>query len=122
VEDRHLHFYGIPGQPQSKTANVLFAVGATARWADDGITANALNPGTIKTSLQRYLDGRLATPPERRKTTQQGAATTVLLATSPCSTPSAVHLSLLTRLLTDPAALANTKAVRAGRTLVTLPH
>ena len=30
---------------QSKTANVLFAVEATRRWADDGITVNALMPG-----------------------------------------------------------------------------
>ena len=30
---------------QSKTANVLFAVEATRRWAGDGITANALMPG-----------------------------------------------------------------------------
>ena len=41
---------------QSKTANVLFAVGATARWADDGITANALMPGGIATNLQRHMD------------------------------------------------------------------
>ena len=32
---------------QSKTANVLFAVEATRRWADDGITANAVMPGGI---------------------------------------------------------------------------
>ena len=32
---------------QSKTANVLFAVEATRRWADDGIVANALMPGGI---------------------------------------------------------------------------
>ena len=43
---------------QSKTANVLFAVEATRRWQDDGITANALDPGG-------------------------NAATSVLLATSP---------------------------------------
>ena len=30
---------------QSKTANVLFAVEATRRWTDDGITSNALMPG-----------------------------------------------------------------------------
>ena len=30
---------------QSKTANVLFAVEATRRWADDGITVNALHAG-----------------------------------------------------------------------------
>ena len=42
---------------QSKTANVLFAVAATARWARDGITANALMPGGIATNLQRYTPG-----------------------------------------------------------------
>jgi NAD(P)-dependent dehydrogenase (short-subunit alcohol dehydrogenase family) len=67
---------------QSKTATVLFAVGATARWAQDGITANALMPGAIATNLQRHTGG-LKAPPERRKTPQQGAATSVLLATSP---------------------------------------
>jgi len=67
---------------QSKTANVLFAVGATARWAGDGITANALMPGAIPTNLQRHTGG-MKTPPERRKTPEQGAATSVLLATSP---------------------------------------
>jgi NAD(P)-dependent dehydrogenase (short-subunit alcohol dehydrogenase family) len=68
---------------QSKTAAILFAVGATARWASDGITANALNPGAIATNLQRHVGGQLVTPPERRKTPDQGAATSVLLATSP---------------------------------------
>jgi NAD(P)-dependent dehydrogenase (short-subunit alcohol dehydrogenase family) len=67
---------------QSKTANVLFAVAATSRWAADGITANALMPGAIATNLQRHLGG-MKTPPERRKTPEQGAATSVLLATSP---------------------------------------
>jgi NAD(P)-dependent dehydrogenase (short-subunit alcohol dehydrogenase family) len=32
---------------QSKTANILFAVEATRRWTDDGITANAVHPGAI---------------------------------------------------------------------------
>ncbi|MBL7501778.1 SDR family NAD(P)-dependent oxidoreductase [Frankia nepalensis] len=40
---------------QSKTANVLFAVELTRRWADDGITANALHPGIIATNLGRHL-------------------------------------------------------------------
>jgi NAD(P)-dependent dehydrogenase (short-subunit alcohol dehydrogenase family) len=77
---------------QSKTANVLFAVGAAERWADDGITANALMPGNIAdTSLARHMDmqqvadfiasGELALPPQ--KTVEQGAATSVLLAASP---------------------------------------
>ncbi|RFC78016.1 SDR family NAD(P)-dependent oxidoreductase [Streptomyces sp. AcE210] len=77
---------------QSKTANVLFAVGAAERWADDGITANALMPGNIAdTALARHMDmqqvadfiasGELALPPG--KTVEQGAATSVLLAASP---------------------------------------
>jgi NAD(P)-dependent dehydrogenase (short-subunit alcohol dehydrogenase family) len=56
-----IHFGSRPYEPwlaygQSKTANVLFAVGATARWAGDGITANALMPGAIMTNLQRHVD------------------------------------------------------------------
>ncbi|MFE5501265.1 SDR family NAD(P)-dependent oxidoreductase [Amycolatopsis japonica] len=70
---------------QSKTANVLFAVEATRRWAADGITANALMPGAIYTNLQRHTGGRGSgtVPPELIKTPEQGAATSVLLATSP---------------------------------------
>jgi NAD(P)-dependent dehydrogenase (short-subunit alcohol dehydrogenase family) len=67
---------------QSKTANILFAVGATAYWEGEGITANALNPGAIATNLQRHVGG-MRTPVEKRKTPEQGAATSVLLATSP---------------------------------------
>jgi NAD(P)-dependent dehydrogenase (short-subunit alcohol dehydrogenase family) len=67
---------------QSKTANVLFAVGATARWFGDGITANALMPGAIATNLQRYVGG-IQFRSELQKTPEQGAATSVLLATSP---------------------------------------
>jgi NAD(P)-dependent dehydrogenase (short-subunit alcohol dehydrogenase family) len=76
---------------QSKTANVLFAVEASRRWADDGITSNALMPGGILTALQRHLDpayGEEAAERFRRagtrlKTVEQGAATSVLLGTSP---------------------------------------
>ncbi|GAB1332079.1 SDR family NAD(P)-dependent oxidoreductase [Streptomyces sennicomposti] len=70
---------------QSKTANVLFAVEATRRWADDNITANALMPGAIYTNLQRHTGGRGSgrVPAELIKTVAQGAATSVLLATSP---------------------------------------
>jgi len=91
-----LHFERRPYDPwqaygQSKTANVLFAVEATRRWAADGITANALMPGGIMTALQRHLpqetiDGwkeaaRRGTM--KLKSPEQGAATSVLLATSP---------------------------------------
>ncbi|HYO35103.1 MAG TPA: SDR family NAD(P)-dependent oxidoreductase [Geodermatophilus sp.] len=80
---------------QSKTANVLFAVEATRRWAGEGITADALMPGGIWTPLQRHwsAEQRAAAEAQARqaeaaglfamKTPQQGAATSVFLATSP---------------------------------------
>jgi NAD(P)-dependent dehydrogenase (short-subunit alcohol dehydrogenase family) len=68
---------------QSKTAVALFAVEASARWSEDGIYANALNPGAIQTNLQRHVGGTARTPLELQKTPQQGAATSVLLAASP---------------------------------------
>jgi NAD(P)-dependent dehydrogenase (short-subunit alcohol dehydrogenase family) len=78
---------------QSKTANVLFAVGIANRWANKAITANALNPGRIaSTGLISHVD-RSATVPESFdasgatgvsvKDIRQGAATSVLLAASP---------------------------------------
>ncbi len=76
---------------QSKTANVLFAVEATRRWVQDGITANALMPGGIATELQRHVGAvyieraieRFRQAGSALKTVEQGAATSVLLATSP---------------------------------------
>ena len=76
---------------QSKTANVLFAVEGSRRWADDGITINALMPGGIRTNLQRYISDeeleRLRAAAGgadlKWKTPEQGAATSVLVATSP---------------------------------------
>ncbi len=72
---------------QSKTANVLFAVEATGRWATDGIVANALMPGGILTQLGRHIDAERAAAAMRRqprvKSVEQGAATSVLLAASP---------------------------------------
>jgi NAD(P)-dependent dehydrogenase (short-subunit alcohol dehydrogenase family) len=80
---------------QSKTADVLLAVGISRRWAAEGICANACAPGWIHTNLTRHLDnatmqalgamdedGRLLTP-DYYKNPEQGAATTVLLAASP---------------------------------------
>jgi NAD(P)-dependent dehydrogenase (short-subunit alcohol dehydrogenase family) len=91
-----IHYTDRPYDPwtaygQSKTANILFAVGATKRWAADGITVNALMPGGIDTNLQRHLDREqlrsmrelAAADGYRMKTPEQGAATSVLLATSP---------------------------------------
>jgi NAD(P)-dependent dehydrogenase (short-subunit alcohol dehydrogenase family) len=75
---------------QSKTANILFAVEATRRWADDGIVANSLHPGRIMTNLIRHLDPEMLTEiratsggADTMKTIEQGAATSVLVATSP---------------------------------------
>jgi NAD(P)-dependent dehydrogenase (short-subunit alcohol dehydrogenase family) len=76
---------------QSKTANVLFAVEATRRWARDGIVANALMPGGIATPLQRHLPAHYAEQALEAfraagtdfKSVEQGAATSVLLAASP---------------------------------------
>ncbi len=80
---------------QSKTANVLFAVEATRRWAADGITANALMPGGIWTPLQRHWSEEKLAAAQRQaqeaeeaghfrvKTVEQGAATSVFLAGSP---------------------------------------
>ena len=77
---------------QSKTANILFAVGAATHWAADGITANALNPGRItETNLSRYAGPVAAAPATfdpastdvSWKNVAQGAATSVLLAASP---------------------------------------
>lgn len=64
---------------QSKTANVLFAVEATKRWAADGITANAV--GGIRTTLQQYQPELYAGFPWR--SVEAGASTLVLLAASP---------------------------------------
>jgi NAD(P)-dependent dehydrogenase (short-subunit alcohol dehydrogenase family) len=76
---------------QSKTANVLLAVEATRRWADDGIVANALMPGGIMTNLQRYVSQEVKDGWERMqdegrvtfKTPQQGAATSLVAAVAP---------------------------------------
>ncbi|RKN50893.1 SDR family NAD(P)-dependent oxidoreductase [Micromonospora endolithica] len=91
-----IHFQRRPYEPwaaygQSKTANVLFAVAATRRWADDGILTNALMPGAIRTNLQRYVSeeelNRLRASSgggaANWKNVEQGAATSVLVATSP---------------------------------------
>jgi NAD(P)-dependent dehydrogenase (short-subunit alcohol dehydrogenase family) len=78
-------YEGFNAYGQSKTANVLFAVGATARWARDGIHANALMPGGIATPLLRYQPPgyiERAAKTMRLKTPEQGAATSVYLATA----------------------------------------
>jgi NAD(P)-dependent dehydrogenase (short-subunit alcohol dehydrogenase family) len=76
---------------QSKTANSLFAVEAARRWGAEGIVANAVNPGGVKTGLQRNftqwqresLDAAEAAGVFTYKTTGQGAATTLVAAVAP---------------------------------------
>lgn len=88
---------------QSKTANVLFAVGLDARGAAHGVRAFSLHPGTVLTSLARHLSneelgsfgvsketahgsipaGQGAGDGGDYKTIAQGAATAVWCAASP---------------------------------------
>jgi NAD(P)-dependent dehydrogenase (short-subunit alcohol dehydrogenase family) len=73
---------------QSKSANALFAVALTERWAADGITANSCMPGGIWTGLQKHWDPAVVeeltvSAAAIMKTPEQGAATSVLLATAP---------------------------------------
>ncbi|HEV2634405.1 MAG TPA: SDR family NAD(P)-dependent oxidoreductase [Actinocrinis sp.] len=81
---------------QSKTANGLFAVGLTARHGAEGVTANAVMPGSVMTDLMRHMtpadfadrgwadeDGRPRTDMPGWKTVAQGAATSVWAAVAP---------------------------------------
>ena len=75
---------------QSKLANALFAFESARRLADTRVTANALHPGVILTSLDRAgsalgrLRARLmAWNNPRLKSVGAGAATQVYLATAP---------------------------------------
>jgi NAD(P)-dependent dehydrogenase (short-subunit alcohol dehydrogenase family) len=92
IQFNHREYEPWTAYGQSKTANVLFAVEGAKRWADDGITVNALHPGGIRTNLQRHVSeeelsrmrqttGGSAAP--SWKTVEQGAATSILVATSP---------------------------------------
>jgi NAD(P)-dependent dehydrogenase (short-subunit alcohol dehydrogenase family) len=84
---------------QSKTANSLFAVEITRRWADDGIVANAVNPGGVATGLQRHftsgqrasLDAAEAAGIFAYKSIPQGAATTLVAAVDPAFAHSGGH-------------------------------
>ena len=93
-----LHFNYRPYDPmaaygQSKTANVLFAVGADARWAKDGITANVAMPGPVASPFMRNITPEMAERLGKEfkidgqapifKSPEQGAATAVFVATSP---------------------------------------
>ncbi|NID05673.1 SDR family NAD(P)-dependent oxidoreductase [Luteibacter jiangsuensis] len=96
------HFNSRPYDPwvaygQSKTANVLFAVGLDARGRSVGIRAFAVHPGAIVTDLARHMSredliargaiddqGRPVIDPSRgMKNVCQGASTSVWAATDP---------------------------------------
>ncbi|MEU3983957.1 SDR family NAD(P)-dependent oxidoreductase [Streptomyces sp. NPDC026672] len=86
------------GYGQSKTANILHAVGITARGADDGIEAFSVHPGAIPSTdlspwttpeLLRemgFMDregGWIIDPEAGKKTPEQGASTQTWMATDP---------------------------------------
>ena len=78
---------------QSKTANSLFAVGVTQRWAGEGIIANAVHPGGIMSGLQKFVPreellamgwiDEAGNVNPRFKTPEQGAATSIYAAVAP---------------------------------------
>lgn len=84
---------------QAKTANALFAVGLTKRFADRGIEAFAVHPGVIATPLSRHMtqedfdrilgenqphnDDGESKPTGGMKSVEQGAATSCYAATAP---------------------------------------
>lgn len=81
---------------QSKSANILFALGLDARGTAHGVRAFSVHPGGIVTDLAKYMsqeeilatghidsEGRPVIDPSRgMKTVEQGAATTIWCATS----------------------------------------
>jgi NAD(P)-dependent dehydrogenase (short-subunit alcohol dehydrogenase family) len=96
VDFGDIHFERRAYDPQtayarSKTANSLFAVEATRRWGAESIMANAVNPGGVKTGLQRNftqwqresLDAAEAAGVFTYKTIGQGAATILVAAVAP---------------------------------------
>jgi len=82
---------------QAKTANALMALHLDTLHAKDGLTANAVHPGGIKTGLSRYLPpeeisalgwarpegSEPSAVPPGFKNAEQGAATSVWAATAP---------------------------------------
>ncbi|GGS02032.1 oxidoreductase [Deinococcus sedimenti] len=78
---------------QSKTANALFAAELNRRYADQGVTANAVHPGGIMTGLQKHMPEGEAqrrgwidengAPHPAFKTPAQGASTSIWAATAP---------------------------------------
>jgi NAD(P)-dependent dehydrogenase (short-subunit alcohol dehydrogenase family) len=82
------------GYGHAKTAANLLAVGFSRRFADKGVTANALTPGAVQTNLGRHvtvqdaidmgwLKADASVTEGLMKTIDQGAATSVWVATAP---------------------------------------
>jgi NAD(P)-dependent dehydrogenase (short-subunit alcohol dehydrogenase family) len=84
------------GYGQSKTANILFTIALNKRLGSHGVRAFALNPGSIRTNLQVYMDLDIAEDASRvifgqslaeattgkSKTVQQGCSTQLTAALS----------------------------------------
>ncbi|MEM7412042.1 MAG: SDR family NAD(P)-dependent oxidoreductase [Myxococcota bacterium] len=77
---------------QSKTANILFAVGLEKRLGDRGVHANALHPGMIATDLSRHMrkddyeflrERAASRGASKFKSVEAGAATSVWAASAP---------------------------------------
>jgi NAD(P)-dependent dehydrogenase (short-subunit alcohol dehydrogenase family) len=125
-----IHFQRRPYDPwqaygPSKTANVLFAVEASTRWAADGIAANALNPGRIPvTNLSRHVGDVSNAPASFEpnstavswKNPEQGAATSVLLAASPLLDGTTRRLAAARRYYSPPRRCSTVSAAATSRT------
>lgn len=72
---------------QSKTANILFSIGFTNRYSEEGVVATAVMPGVIVTNLQRHMSEQdkevLLKRFKKFKSLEQGASTTVWAAVAP---------------------------------------
>lgn len=81
-------YSGFRAYNQSKLANVLFSYELARLLNDDGVTANALHPGVVRTGFGSQDPGRLQkllVPLGKwlMKSPEQGAQTSVYLASSP---------------------------------------
>jgi len=93
VNFKHKEYDEFVAYGQSKTANMLFSISFTKRYAHEGIVSNAVQPGAIMTNLQRHMskaewikrgwideNGKIAW---KFRSIEAGAATSVWAATSP---------------------------------------
>ncbi|KAF9630440.1 Short-chain dehydrogenase/reductase SDR [Lasiodiplodia theobromae] len=91
-------YRGFVAYGQSKTANVLFAVGLTERLKGRGVLAFAVHPGSIWTNLSRDLNDEgyatIASTAKDWKSPDEGASTIVVAAFDPAlNEPSGTFLS-----------------------------